>query len=237
MGIENRGNIIKTRTADQSQYDASVAKTRKSVEMDSYRQKEKKEREDRAAYIRRTEELCAIINPLRTAQYEVDHDWRYIRTALDGYRKDYGGMDLTPDFQRGHVWTPEQQCHFIENVLRGVVSSAGFVIQFNCPNWENDRYSGDLPRGFQCIDGLQRLTAVQSFLDGDVKPFGLSADDLNGSRFSMRGSSYRFRMAVHDFQTRADLLQHYVDLNAGGTPHTKAEIDRVRELRNAATLN
>lgn len=195
------------------------------------------EREERMAYTQRTEELCRVINPLRTAQYEVDHDWRHITTALERYREDYDGLDLTPDFQRGHVWTTSQQRHYVENVLRGVVSSAGFVLQFNCPNWNDDSYEGELPRGFQCIDGLQRLTAVQAFLAGEVTPFGLSAEDLNGSGFSMRGSKYRFRVAIHDFQTRTDLLQHYIDLNAGGTPHSTTEIDRVRNLQRIALAN
>lgn len=202
--------------------------------MASNHQKEQKERDERAAYVRHTDELAAIIKPLRTAQYEVDHYWRSFQRSLMGYGQDYGGLELNPDFQRGHVWTADQQRHFVENVLRGVVSSSGFVIQFNCPNWENHNYSGDLPLGFQCIDGLQRITAVQAFLDGHVRPFGLSAGELDGSYFSMRGSRYRFRMAVHDFQSRSELLQHYLDLNAGGTPHTAEEIERVRGLRNAA---
>lgn len=202
--------------------------------MASNHQKEQKERDERAAYVRHTDELAAIIKPLRTAQYEVDHDWRSFQRSLMGYGQDYGGLELNPDFQRGHVWTADQQRHFVENVLRGVVSSSGFVIQFNCPNWENHNYSGDLPLGFQCIDGLQRITAVQAFLGGHVRPFGLSAGELDGSYFSMRGSRYRFRMAVHDFQSRSELLQHYLDLNAGGTPHTAEEIERVRGLRNAA---
>lgn len=193
-----------------------------------------KQEVEREAYMQRSRALDSIIHPLRTACYEVDHDWRSIDRALQGYAQDYGGLDLVPDFQRGHVWTPDQQRHFIENALRGVISSSGFLLQFNCPNWENFNYTGDLPRGFQCIDGLQRLTAVREFMAGRVRPFGLTPDDLNCSRYSVRGSTYRFRLAIHDFTTRADLLQHYLDLNAGGTPHSAAEIERVRALKAAA---
>jgi hypothetical protein len=177
--------------------------------------------------------LAAIINPLSTAKYEADFDWRGITRALDGWAKDYGGMELNPDFQRGHVWTAEQQQHYIENVLRGVVSSSGFVLQFNCPNWDSDKVVADLPKGFQCIDGLQRLTAVQEFLEGNVKPFGLSPSDLDISSFSMRGSTFRFRVAVHTFSRREDLLSHYLALNTGGTPHSKEEIERVKALLNS----
>lgn len=202
--------------------------------MDTFQQKQQKEQAERAAYRRRTEELDQVIRPLRTAKYEVDHDWRTFQRSLEGYGLDYGGLDLNPDFQRGHVWTTDQQRHYIENVLRGVVSSSGFLLQFNCPTWENSAYRGDLPPGFQCIDGLQRLMAVQAFMANEVRPFGLTVEDLNGSAFSMRGSRYRFRIAVHDFQTRADLLQHYLDLNAGGTPHSPEEIERVRVLLESA---
>lgn len=201
----------------------------------SYQEKDMAAQAARAEYSRKTEALSKIIRPLQTAKYEADVEWRYIQKALEEYAKDYGGMDLTPDFQRGHVWTPRQQQHYIENVLRGVISTSGFIIQLNCPNWEmgDDGYSGDLPRGMQCIDGLQRITAVTQFLAGEVKPFGLAVDDLNGSSFSMKMSRYRFRLAIHNFKTRAQLLQHYLDLNAGGTPHSSDEIERVSKMRDA----
>lgn len=185
--------------------------------------------DDNALNDKRSAELKAIIRPLRTACYEVDYAWSSFAKALRSFEADYGGLEMDPDFQRGHIWTPEQQQHFIENVLRGVVSSSGLLIQFNCPNWDNDSYEGDLPRGFQCIDGLQRVTAVLAFLEGRVKPFGLTVDDLKGTCFATH-NTYRFRVAIHNFSQRADLLQHYLDLNEGGTPHTQEELQRVRQL-------
>lgn len=209
-----------------------------SSTLSDYGRKEQEKRAAREAYASRTESLNAIIKPLRTARYEVDHQWRDLQRAFDGYARDWGGFDLDPDFQRGHVWSPQQQRHFIENVLRGVVSSSGFLVQMNCPNWDfaDADYVGDLPLGMQCIDGLQRITAAQQFLAGEVRPFGLSVGDLDGSAFSAKGSLLRFRVAVHNFQSRADLLQHYLDLNAGGTPHSPAEIERVGKLRDAALI-
>ncbi|MYM92553.1 DUF262 domain-containing protein [Duganella vulcania] len=185
------------------------------------------------AYAEKSKALEQIIKPLRTATYEVDYDWSYFQQALDAYAKDYGGLDLNPDFQRGHVWTLQQKVHFIENVLRGVVSSSGSLVQFNCPNWDEYDYAGDLPRGMQCIDGLQRITAVLEFIKGEVRPFGLTVADLAGSAFAIK-SRFRFRVAVHNFTRRADLLQHYLDLNAGGTPHSMDEIERVMHMRDEA---
>jgi hypothetical protein len=191
---------------------------------------EEEKEQKRVAYIKKSTKLAAIICPLATARYECDFEWNYIQKAFKNWEDDYGGFELDPDFQRGHVWTPEQQQHFIENCLRGVVSSSGFVIQLNCPNWDNENVKSDLPKGFQCIDGLQRLTAVFKFLSSEVKPFGLTPKDLEFSSFMIK-SAFRFRVAVHTFTKKVDLLGHYLDLNTGGTPHSKEEIERVKMLK------
>lgn len=190
------------------------------------------EAEEHAKWLSNNDRLSAIIKPLSTARYECDSDWSYVNKHLAGWEEDYGGLELNPDFQRGHVWTKEQQLHYIENCLRGVVSSSGFVLQFNCPNWDDDSIT-DLPQGFQCIDGLQRLTAVQEFLKGNVKPFGFIPADLVFSSFAIK-TSFRFRLAVHTFKTKVELLDHYLAINTGGTPHSKEEIERVKALREAS---
>lgn len=203
------------------------------IDTESHADRSIREAAAHKAVAMKTADLAKIIRPLRTAQYEVDHEWTYFQRALDGFVRDYGSLELDPDFQRGHVWAPEQQQLFMENVLRGVVSSSGFLVQFNCPNFESDDFVGDLPLGVQCIDGLQRITAVMDFLAGKVRPFGFTMDDLSGSSFSVKGR-YRFRVAIHNFTWRADLLQHYLDLNTGGTPHSAEEIERVRKLLDSA---
>jgi hypothetical protein len=190
------------------------------------------EAQDRRDYLDKTNALSAIIKPLNTAEYEADFSFKDIATWLAKIAGEWGGLNLNPDYQRGHVWKPEQQRRFIESVLRGTVSSSGFVLQFNCPNWENDNYAGDMPAGFECIDGLQRYTAVQAFVAGEIKPFGLSVEELQGSTYAIH--RYSFKIAVHCFQNRVDLLNHYLAHNDGGTPHSREELDRVTKLRDDA---
>ena len=38
------------------------------------------------------------------------------------------------------------------------------------------------------------------------------------------------RVNINDLKTRDEVLQWYIDINAGGTPHTKEEIERVRAM-------
>lgn len=181
-----------------------------------------------------TPALLAMVRPLATAGYAVDYEWRSLEWGLGSYERDYG-LNLLPDFQRGHVWTARQQAHFIENVMRGVIPTASLLIQFNCPHWDDSDYAGELPREMQIIDGLQRLTAVREFMAGRVHPFGLPIEAFAGTPFDPRlRTSYRFRVAIHTFTRRADLLQHYLDINTGGTPHSDDEIERVQGLLMAS---
>lgn len=172
--------------------------------------------------------LESIIRPLRTAKWQADYAWNRAEAALESLGKDWGGLELVPDFQRGHVWREVQQVHFIENCMRGVVASNGYLIQFNCAAWNEDKNDTDLPAGLQCVDGLQRLTAITRFARGEIKPFGLSAEELEATQFSPK--RMHLKVAVHDFAYRADLLEHYLSINTGGTPHSDEEIARVRGL-------
>ena len=207
-------------------------KTNTQINMESYEEKQKREKTEREYYLRRTAELKEIIKPITLSRQAADYDFGGFLKSLQRFSKDYGGLEMNPDFQRGHVWTSEQQLRFIENTLRGIVSASGFLVQFNCPNLEmaDEKYKGDLPLGFQCIDGLQRITAIEKFLNGEIKPFGLTVEDLHCSAFSVKSLHYGFKMAVYNFQTRKQLLQHYLDFNAGGTPHSASEIERVKSL-------
>lgn len=174
-------------------------------------------------------ELVGLVNPLRAAKWASDYRWDNLERALAGLGDDYGGLELCPDFQRGHVWTPKQQAFFVENCLRGIVPTSGLLMQFNSPSWQDSMSADtDLPPGLQCVDGLQRYTAITEFVKGNVKPFGLSADQLKGTQFAP--NQFYVKVAVHAFTQRSELLNHYLSINSGGTPHSAEEIARVRAL-------
>lgn len=157
------------------------------------------------------------------AHYEVDVPWRYIERHLanwdeknDGTR---GALELSPDYQRAHVWTREQQTAYVEYQLRG--GEVGRNVIFNSPDWMRT-----WERPTELVDGKQRLEAVRAFLRDEFPVFGHLYSEYTDTITNM----LTFKFRVCSLETRKEVLQLYLNINAGGTPHTAGELDRVRAL-------
>lgn len=164
-------------------------------------------------------------------RYTLDVHLCDLEFVLKGFEAGWG-LNLDPNNQRSRIWSQAQQVAFTEGFLRGRLSSTERLIQFNCPHWDSE-LPGDLAHEMQIVDGVQRLTAIRRFLTGEIRAFGMSVNDFNGTRYDIRrqGSS-PLHIAVHAFVWRRDLLQFYLDINSGGTPHRDVEIARVRNHLN-----
>ena len=167
---------------------------------------------------------------IRDSGYKVHSDLKYLPVQLHRWYNERVEQDLddnrytdfrlpVPDFQRGHVWTDDQQSAFVEHLLRG---GDGGPIRFNHPGWMKN-WEGQM----EIVDGLQRVTACLRFVDNEVKAFGNYRRDY---RDRMRIVSCRLELHVNSLPTRAQVLRWYLQLNAGGTPHTQNEIGKVRDM-------
>lgn len=179
-------------------------------------------------------DLKALIRPVKDSAWTADFPWGSFHEWLGNLAADFGGIELNPDFQRGHVWTPEQQTRYVEAAMRNLLPPSAKSVQFNCANWHDAPMTPkDLPRGLLCLDGLQRISAVDAWIAGEIKPFGLPMEVYEDSDWQVtRGMNlkFRFQVAIYDYPSRAEVLQHYIDFNAGGTPHSPEEIARIREM-------
>jgi hypothetical protein len=156
----------------------------------------------------------------KSSRYECDVAWQYLENQLNTFQESYdGGLELCPDFQRGHVWTDNQQIAYIEFNLRG--GTSGRDIYFNATDFDGFTSS------IQLVDGLQRLTAVRKFLANEIPAFGQLRNEYKGRLDPVR---FRFRVHVNDLPTRADVLKWYLEMNSGGTPHSEDELNRVSML-------
>jgi hypothetical protein len=160
------------------------------------------------------------IPPIAAARYEVDVSWLHLEMNLASYAEQ--GLNLDPDFQRPHVWTESQQVRFVEHMLAGGTSPRH--IYFNAPRWREGKGPIEL------IDGKQRLAAARKFLRNELGVFG---GHLYCDMGQMTSVGIQFRFHVHSFQTRAEVLEWYLQMNSGGSVHTEEEIARVQAMLDA----
>ena len=156
--------------------------------------------------------------------YEITVSLNYLEKAIKDYEDDYG-LELNPDFQRGHVWTEKQQIAYVEFLLRGGITAN--TIYFNCPYFDDhkpEKY--DMP--MVCVDGLQRITAIRKFIANELPVFGYYLKDFEDYTILLRRTDIRIN--INNLKTRKDVLEWYIDFNSGGTVHSEEEINRVKEL-------
>jgi hypothetical protein len=161
--------------------------------------------------------------------YTVDVNWTDLEFWLDRQCSQKGGLsplELNPDFQRGHVWTQEQQTLYIEFILSG--GSSGTNLYFNHPGWRSS-YKGD----FVLVDGLQRITAVLAFLHNKITAYGSYYKDF----IDRLPSEASFKINVAKLKTKKDVLEWYLMMNTGGTPHSNEEIERIKKMRDSTDID
>lgn len=167
----------------------------------------------------------------RTPGYHVDVGWDYLESWLKDHQENDPKLDIDPDFQRAHVWTEAQQIAFVEYALRGGLS--GKNLYFNHPYWMNFRSQEAVQRkklyyDFVLVDGKQRLNAAMRFMRNEIRVFGSYRREFT-DRIRLGGGA-SFSVHINDLKTRAEVLTWYLEMNTGGTPHTDAEIDKVRKM-------
>ena len=159
--------------------------------------------------------------PQRTQEpfYRTDVDWKSLEAYIGRLVSEYG-LNLDPDFQRGHVWSDRQRERYLEHELSGGVGSN--LIRLNHPQWRRS-YEGD----FVIVDGLQRLETILRFLRNEARAYGKYLREYEDALSQM---GPRLTISINTLDTREKVLWWYIELNEGGTPHKEEEIARVRTL-------
>ena len=118
------------------------------------------------------------------------------RTAEDVVRRiKTGRFVLDPDFQRGFVWDVGEQSRLIESILMRIPLPVFYVAE-------------DAQGRLVVVDGRQRLTTLQRFLDMEVQLHLTDRPDLNGKRFS--DLDVRLQNRVQDCQLLFYIIDHDV---------------------------
>lgn len=134
------------------------------------------------------------------------------------------GVNLTPPFQRDLVWTEAQQIAFVEYLLRG--GEDGRIILINDSRNLGRRDGGN----HVLVDGQQRLNAVRRFLAGEIRASGLLIHEWEDEI----PWPVQLRFVTTRIKNDSAIYDMYIDRNVQGTPHTEAEIEKARRLRDEA---
>lgn len=148
-----------------------------------------------------------------------DYDIKYLLDTIKNYQEKWG-LDLNPDFQRGHVWTPEQRVAFLEYWLSGGVVNPIYL------NWPENLNKEKGYSDFVIVDGLQRLTTFMMFAKDEISIF-------NGIKFSDFENPLRMPsipICKNHLKTKKEVLEWYYFMNSGGTPHSESELVRVKKM-------
>lgn len=119
---------------------------------------------------------------------------------------------MTPDFQRQNTkWSREMQISFVENVVGGLRSN--IMIYFIS--------SQD---GGYCniLDGLQRLTALKAFIDGEIPLFGeyYYADVIKGGGVGNKV----IPLVIYEFPSHRAACEFYIAMNKNIT-HSPQDLE------------
>lgn len=156
----------------------------------------------------------------RNPNYQIHVSWESLIEQLEHWTNErLAPLDLNPEFQREYVWTEEQKIAYIEFKLKGGQGSDR--IYFNCVGWG---FTFDGP--FVLVDGKQRISAVLNFINGKIPAFGHYFSEFEDKIPFEIG----FIFCVNDLKTEKEVLQWYIDMNTGGTVHTKEEIEKVKNM-------
>jgi len=79
---------------------------------------------------------------------------------------------------------------------------------------------------FVVVDGLQRITAMQRFMNNEIKLYNTLYKNYEGFIDNWFG----FKINVNNLESKKDVLTWYLEMNSGGTPRTLQELEKVKQL-------
>ena len=118
------------------------------------------------------------------------------RTAIDVVRRiEQDRFVLDPDFQRAFVWDVKKQSRLIESILLRIPLPTFYVAE-------------DSDGRLIVVDGRQRLTTIQRFLQGSLKLLLPDRTELDGKKFAELDP--RLQNRVEDCQLLFYIIDHSV---------------------------
>jgi hypothetical protein len=164
--------------------------------------------------------LHKIQSSIPDIRYSVDIPLGGLERNLEQFK-----VNIDPEYQRGHVWTEDQQSMFVGAFLENCKACPPFIMNF---------VDGTTYGPSEVVDGKQRITALLRWLKGEIiahAPCGISVwhkdlDEVDQRHIDMMTTLQWKFVGL----SKVDVMKYYLRLNSGGTVHSQKELDRVRKL-------
>ena len=169
--------------------------------------------------IQLTDPTAVISEPFNPELINISQDKLPISSIADRYRE--GALDLTPDFQRNRgIWSLSKKSRLIESIL----------LRIPLPVFYLAAGAGDV---WSVVDGVQRLSTILDFMDGEFKLRGLEyLNNLNGllhvdlavpMRRRIRETQLVFNL-IEQGTPEEVMFNIFYRVNTGGLPLSRQEI-------------
>jgi hypothetical protein len=150
---------------------------------------------------------------------------RDIQSLIRQYLNKYG-LDLDPDYQRGHVWDIDQKVNLIDSIFKNIDIGKFAVIK---RPWGPDGNRPLTRKLYEVLDGKQRITTIVDYYLGRFQYKGKYYNEL-GYRDQRHFTYFSVSYAESDYLTQEQKYRYFLKLNTTGTPVDPAHMDRVAGL-------
>ena len=164
-----------------------------------------------------------------------------------------GELDINPPYQRGAVWTEDQQVALMRSLLSGVPVPTLIINDRGTRTWTDvanyDHSTSGASASYAVVDGKQRLLAVAAWYDGDLAipaswvPVDEVADteDTDDGLYlrhtglteaGRRRVGERILLPVGEAQVGSvrEEAEIYLLVNGGGTPQADADMNNAARI-------
>lgn len=137
--------------------------------------------------------------------------WREGEVEAHGRRTVMGFV--LPDWQRGLVWTKAQKVSFIESAWLGIPIGT----------YSYNQTEINSPYDHLLIDGQQRMSAIQDYIEDEFAVFGCRYSELEKPDERRWAMMVSFPCYIANSQDEGWLKNYYNLTNFGGTSHKESE--------------
>lgn len=131
------------------------------------------------------------------------------------------GIDLDTDYQRGLVWTPDQEIDLITSIFKNIDIGKFTMIR--------RKFSEENIHHYEILDGKQRLTTLCRFFEGRFKFRDRTFQQLH-IRDQNHFESYPISYAECDPITDEQKYRYFIKLNTTGQNIDPNHIEKVKKM-------